>query len=297
MKRAIIALASVSIIACKTTQKVAPTANANKVEQNSTTTAAVKPIEKKVETASKMSSEVITTPSGLKYTITEKGNGRKPQAGEKVTVHYTGKLLNDSVFDSSVKRGKPFTFALGMGQVIKGWDEGIAQLNVGDKAILTIPPDLGYGSRDLGVIPPNSTLIFEVQLLDVKPKPVPQEPKAYDIAGKKVEKTASGLEYVMIEQGKGDQASAGKNVSVHYTGYLENGTIFDSSVRRGEPIDFPLGRGYVIKGWDEGIALLKVGGKARLIIPSELGYGDAGSPPVIPAKAKLIFDVELVGVE
>src|ERR1035437_9324992 len=87
------------------------------------------------------------TASGLEYTITEKGNGKKPQNGDKVVVHYTGKLLNDTVFDSSVKRGQPFTFKLGAGQVIKGWDEAFLLLQAGDKATIKFGPELGYGAQ------------------------------------------------------------------------------------------------------------------------------------------------------
>ena len=93
------------------------------------------------------------------------------------------------------------------------------------------------------------------------------------------------------------QAEAGKTVKVHYTGYLTDGKKFDSSVERGEPIAFPLGMGNVIKGWDEGIALMKTGEKARLIIPYQLAYGEQGYPGAIPPKATLIFDVELVEVQ
>lgn len=256
-----------------------------------TTTAVKKPA---VIATIKPQPTVINTPSGLKVEILEHGTGTKPSNGDKVTLHYTGKLTNDTVFDSSVKRGQPFSFKLGAGQVIRGWDEGVALLQVGDKARFTIPAELGYGARAIGTIPANSTLIFDVELLDVHAavKPVP-----YDVAGKAVKKTASGLEYVMVKEGTGAQAEAGKNVSVHYTGYFTDGKIFDSSIERGEPIDFPLGKGYVIPGWDEGIALLKVGGKAHLIIPYQLAYGEQGQPPVIPAKSTLVFDVELVGVK
>jgi FKBP-type peptidyl-prolyl cis-trans isomerase len=110
-------------------------------------------------------------------------------------------------------------------------------------------------------------------------------------------KTQSGLEYIEILAGTGAQALAGKTVSVHYTGKLQNGKVFDSSLTSGVPIDFPLGAGRVIKGWDEGIALMKVGGKAQLIIPPELGYGARGAGGVIPPNATLIFDLELVKVK
>jgi FKBP-type peptidyl-prolyl cis-trans isomerase len=113
--------------------------------------------------------------------------------------------------------------------------------------------------------------------------------------------TASGLIYKDNEIGTGAEAVAGKSVSVHYTGWLqqpdgEKGKKFDSSVDRGSPFSFRLGGGQVIKGWDEGVAGMKVGGKRTLIIPSELGYGARGAGGVIPPNATLIFDVELLGV-
>jgi len=111
------------------------------------------------------------------------------------------------------------------------------------------------------------------------------------------DKTDSGLRYKIIQQGEGVQAEKGKTVSVHYKGSLTDGTVFDSSYKRNQPIDFPLGVGQVISGWDEGIALLKVGDKARLVIPPYLGYGESGAGGVIPPNATLIFDVELVNVK
>ncbi|MBN2388283.1 MAG: FKBP-type peptidyl-prolyl cis-trans isomerase [Anaerolineales bacterium] len=100
-----------------------------------------------------------------------------------------------------------------------------------------------------------------------------------------------------MESGAGEQAEAGKTVRVHYTGKFPDGKVFDSSLHRGEPIEFPLGAGRVIKGWDEGIALMKVGGKAQLVIPPDLAYGERGAGGVIPPNATLIFDVELVEVK
>ena len=111
------------------------------------------------------------------------------------------------------------------------------------------------------------------------------------------DKTESGLRYKMIQIGSGKQAESGKTVSVHYEGSLENGKVFDSSYPRKKPIEFKLGQGQVIEGWDEGIALLKVGDKARFVIPSYLGYGSSGAGGVIPPDATLIFDVELMDVK
>ena len=112
--------------------------------------------------------------------------------------------------------------------------------------------------------------------------------------------TASGLRYTDDVVGTGPQAKAGQNVQVHYTGWLDQGgkkgTKFDSSRDRGDPFSFPLGQGRVIKGWDEGVAGMKVGGKRTLTIPANLGYGAAGAGGVIPPNATLIFDVELLGV-
>jgi peptidyl-prolyl cis-trans isomerase A (cyclophilin A) len=111
------------------------------------------------------------------------------------------------------------------------------------------------------------------------------------------EKTESGLRYKIIQKGNGKKAENGKTVSVHYTGQLDNGKTFDSSYPRKKPIEFPLGEGNVIEGWDEGIALLQVGDKARFVIPSHLGYGSRGAGGVIPPDAVLVFDVELMDVK
>jgi peptidylprolyl isomerase len=113
-------------------------------------------------------SEIITTPSGLQYQEITVGTGASPVRGKQVTVHYTGTLVDGKKFDSSRDRNDPFTFIIVCGEVIKGWDEGVASMKVGGRRILTIPADLGYGARGAGgVIPPNATLVFDVELLSV----------------------------------------------------------------------------------------------------------------------------------
>lgn len=112
--------------------------------------------------------DTVETGSGLKYIILESGSGARAESGKEATVHYTGYLTDGKEFDSSVKRNQPFSFTVGEGKVIKGWDEGVALMRVGDKFRFIIPPELGYGERGAGnVIPPNATLIFDVKLLNV----------------------------------------------------------------------------------------------------------------------------------
>ena len=108
--------------------------------------------------------------------------------------------------------------------------------------------------------------------------------------------TATGLGYVDLVEGTGQRAKTGDSVSVHYTGWLKSGQKFDSSHDRGQPLVFSIGRGQVIKGWDEGVSSMRVGGKRKLVIPAHLAYGDRGAGKVIPPGATLIFVVELVGI-
>ena len=232
---------------------------------------------------------LIKTASGLQYEIIKMGDGEKPNATDKVEVHYHGTLEDGTVFDSSVDRGQTISFPLN--RVIKGWTEGVQLMPVGSKFKFIIPPELAYGERGAGgIIPSNATLIFEVELFSIE-KPfidtdfsLPTEEKILD----------SGLRYLDHIIGNSESIKSGQEAIVHYSGYLADGTKFDSSHDKGSPFSFPLGQGRVIKGWDEGIVGMKKGGKRTLIIPPELGYGERGAGGVIPPNAILMFEVELV---
>lgn len=236
----------------------------------------------------------MTTPSGLQYVEIQAGSGDAPGTGSVVAVHYRGTLSDGTVFDSSFERGEPIRFPLGQGMVIAGWDEGIGMMRVGGKARLVVPPELGYGPQGYPpVIPANATLTFDVELVEILPAP-PEAPT--ELAESAYTTTSSGLKYVDLAVGSGTSAVRGKTVVVHYTGWLADGTMFDSSLTRGEAFSFPLGGGRVIKGWDEGVAGMQIGGRRQLVIPASLGYGDRGAGGVIPGGATLIFEVELLEV-
>ena len=234
------------------------------------------------------------TGTGLKYKDMVVGDGESPKVGDKVVVHYTGTLENGTKFDSSVDRGKPFEFSIGVGQVIKGWDEGVMSMRVGGKRQLVIPSNLGYGERGAGkVIPPNATLIFDVELIEIKEMYVDSD---FSLPGEEIN-MESGLRMIEHIKGDGPKPTSGQLVSVHYRGFLTDATQFDSSHDRGRPYTFNVGEGKVIKGWDEAILDMNVGGKRTLIIPPELGYGSRGAGRMIPPNATLMFEVELVEIK
>ena len=224
------------------------------------------------------------------------GEGEPAKRGAEVAINYYGTLEDGTMFDTSQKRRRPFRFALGEGRVIKGWDQGVPGMKVGGKRRLTIPAELAYGKRARGKIPANATLIFELELVEMTP-PLPPAKGPEAFAGEPLAKTEleGGLIVENFAEGTGREAKAGDEVAVHYTGTLDDGTTFDSSAKRNKPITFVLGSGRVIKGWDQGIEGMKVGGLRRLTIPPELGYGERGKGK-IPANARLTFTVELMRV-
>ncbi len=238
--------------------------------------------------------EITTTTSGLRYAVIEEGDGMMLISGMRVRIHYNGFFEEDmTIFDSSYQRGEPIDFTLGKGMVIRGWEEGISKLRVGDKARLWIPYELAYGEQGRGPIPPATNLIFDVEVIDAEEV---KRPEPFNMAGKDTLETETGLRYIIVNEGTGELPEEGQVVIVHYTGFLMNGNIFDSSVERGQPFRFIIDRRQVIAGWDEGVALMKPGARYRFIIPPDLAYGERAMGP-IPSNATLIFDVELLSVE
>ena len=237
--------------------------------------------------------QTMKTASGLEYTITEKGNGKKAMVGDKVVVHYTGKLTNDTVFDSSVGRKQPFTFKLGAGQVIKGWDEAFQLLQVGDKATIKFGHELGYGERGSGAIPPKATLIFDVEFLDIVEGPRPWETTKKDTVT-----LPNGVKYLLIKENKtATKIENTSKLTLHYSGFFTDGKRFDSSVERGQPVNLNMGKGMILKSLEEALYHLHKGEKAKIYIPNALAYGEKGLPPVIPAKADLVYDIEIIDVQ
>ena len=236
-----------------------------------------------------------TTGSGLQIAILEEGDGETPESGQLVAVHYTGWLEDGTSFDSSVERGEPITFALDRQMVIPGWDEGIGMLQVGDTARLIIPSDLAYGEAGRPGIPPNATLVFDVQLLDIS-EGAPESPTEVDAADYVL--SDSGLQYHDLTVGDGPALEEGQVATIHFTVWLEDGTIADSSLDRGQPIQMLVGGGQNIPGWEEGLMSMRVGGQRQMIIPSELAFGEEGAGGgFIPPNTVLILQLEVLDAQ
>lgn len=240
------------------------------------------------------------TATGLEYIEVEVGTGPRAKAGDLVSVHYTGTLEDGTEFDSSAG-GDPIQFVLGQGGVIPGWDEGIALMNVGGKAQLIIPPALGYGAGGFDPIPPDSTLLFDVELVAAEsvptpaPPPTAAPPTAVDPAD--YTETESGLQYIFLEEGDGETPELGEVANVSFSGWLEDGQRFADS-QEGVPVPFIVGEEQVVPAWDEIVLLMQVGDLVQIVVPPELGLGETGSPNgAVPPNATLIFEMELVSIE
>ena len=237
------------------------------------------------------------------------GTGTAAKAGNLISFHFDAWIIKDSTnlftdwkIDSTRQSSNiggsrivdmPLKLVLGAGQFIPGSDEGIEGMKIGGYRTIIIPSNLCYGEKGMGPIPPNSSLKLQVQLLDVKE---PVVTKKWDVDPSKFKTTKDSLKYAVIEPGEGAAIDSGDVVSLHYSGYLLDGSKFDSSVERDEPLELQYKVQPIIKGFNEGISFLKQGGKAQLIIPPYLAYGARGTGKT-PANATLIFDIEILKVQ
>ncbi len=262
--------------------------------------------------------------SGLKYQIYEQDEkARKAKVGDIMTLQLTLKNAKDSVLRDTHKEPAPLQIMLQVPPFKGSFEEGLAMLGKGDSATFFVSADSLF-SKAMQPLPPGvtkgSAIGFTVKIMDVqneqeftktrqaageKQKSIDDKAIAGYIAknglGATVQKTPSGLNYVITQAGSGAKPTKGDNVKVHYMGKLLDGKVFDSSLNnprnpQNKPIEFQVGIGMVIPGWDEGLQLIPKGSKATFIIPSGLAYGAQGSPPVIPANSVLLFDVDLIDV-
>lgn len=236
-----------------------------------------------------------TIQPGIEIFDEKAGTGTELRTGMELTFHYTGWLVNGHKFGSSKDEGKAAKAVLGLGRLVKGLEVGLESLKQGGVRWLRISPSMAYGPVPMTGIPANSTLIFRIQADNVH---FDEEAAALmdffpNVDAIKWTNAQDGLKYFIEKEGKGSPVKSGDAVKVHYTGWLSDGSKFDSSRDRGEPIPLQLGAGRVIRGWDLGLEGMKPGEKRLLLIPPSLGYGSRGGGP-IPPDATLIFAVEMM---
>jgi FKBP-type peptidyl-prolyl cis-trans isomerase len=266
--------------------------------------------------------------SGI-YVITQNpGSGRNIAKTDFVKMNLTVSSIEGKKIFSTLDKNKPITFEYGQPFDTKGFDEAIGSMKKGSKATVVVPSAMGFGDKgkkDMtgeDIIAPFSPVVYDIEVLDLKTKAENEKAVKADEANAKkaaaiamaqepiliqkylkdnnitAKPNGSGLYYIEKVKGKGAKAVGGKKVKVHYTGKLFNGKVFDSSLDKkpSKPFEFTIGKGEVIPGWDEGISMMSAGGKATLIIPSKLGYGERGAGNDIPAYSPLVFDVELISI-
>lgn len=235
-----------------------------------------------------------TLSTGVDVRTEKSGAGAKAQMGNRILVHHTGWLLGGTRFASSRTLSKPMDVVLGAGQVIRGWEVGLQGMQVGEVRWLKVQSSQGYGSAALAKIPPNSELLFRVECVELDADHVEEGLDVFpDTTQITWQEGREGLRYSVLRKGEGEAAVANQKVDVHYTGWLLDGTRFDSSRERGA-FSFAIAGGQVIRGWDLGVEGMLPGEVRLLSVPSGLAYGSRGTGP-IPPNSPLLFQVEYIG--
>ncbi|MDP4115774.1 MAG: FKBP-type peptidyl-prolyl cis-trans isomerase [Bacteroidota bacterium] len=254
-----------------------------------------------------LNAQVVELKSGVKYKDEVKGAGVAADSNKFVTFSLVGWFVKDSVnvfgnwesdttkekFMDTNAEGQEVKITLLTGGLNPAIESGIIGMKPGGKRQIFVPSVLLAQEQKNNMLPPKTDIKLVVELKEVKEVKMVQK---WVVEEKLFNTTPTGLKYAMVKVGQGPKPKAGDTVEVHYSGFLLDGKKFDSSVERDDPIKFVLGQHQVIAGWDEGIALLNKGAKAQFVIPASLAYGDKGAGNVIPPKAILVFDVELISI-
>ncbi|MCH7959921.1 MAG: FKBP-type peptidyl-prolyl cis-trans isomerase [Candidatus Hydrogenedentes bacterium] len=251
--------------------------------------------------------EVTVLPSGLQYEVLVEGQGRRLGRASQARIEYRGSFRNGNEFINSYSDDEPNI--VNVGGTLPGWQEALSLMKEGSKWLLHLPPNLAFAENgNYPDIPPNTMLTFEMELIEVVEDSVTAEipepaisidgmNRAYLDAHAREEGVvvlSSGLQYRIIRPGTGPTPGLTDRVRAHYIGSLINGVEFDSSYRSNKPVNFDVTE--VIPGWTEALQLMKVGARWELVIPPELAYGAAGSPPRVPPNSVLRFDIELLAI-
>lgn len=221
------------------------------------------------------------------------GSGPPADSLSFVTLHYTGYLADSTLFEARAADNTPLTIQLARQNVIEGWFWGIQGMRKGGIRSLVVPPHLAYGSTGIsGIIPKDATLRFVIELHEIRRPPEP-----WDIDLSAVETTPDGLRHAVLETGKGKLPKQGDVLRMHYSGYLSDGRIFDSSTYRGEAFEVVAGSGTLIRGWESTLMRMKAGERRTVFIPPHLAFGENGLAGRIPPNDTLRFDIELLSVD
>lgn len=231
--------------------------------------------------------------NGLKIEDIVVGQGEPADSNSFVTLHYTGYLADSTLFEARADDSAPLTIQLTRENVIEGWFWGIQGMRKGGIRSLVVPPELAYGSTGIsGIIPKDATLRFVIELRETRRPPAPWAIDESDLVS-----TPDGLRHVVLESGRGAPPQPGDILSLHYSGYLSDGRIFDSSVYRGEAMEVIAGNGTLIPGWESTLMRMKAGERRTVFIPPNLAFGEDGLAGRIPPQDTLRFDIELLSVE
>jgi peptidylprolyl isomerase len=284
------------LAACKSSSKKAvATDSKSATEDNSKTTQASTPLTTQAPTAEPIVLDgAINTNSGLQYLEITVGDGASPKAGDIVKMNYIASLPDGTEIYNTYTVNQPASAIWGRDQLLPGWDEGLGLMKAGGKAKFILPPELAFGAEGRGIIPANSQIVMEVELLSVKPAPSPSS-----VAPEKLQKMDNGLQYYDLILGDGTEAITNTSVSTHYSIWVKGDTADDFifSSEDEAPLTFTVGLGdTVFAGWEQGVTGMKVGGKRLLIIPPELALGSQSSGS-IPANATLIMEIFLTNVK